>query len=50
MDKNKSAYERTEIMLGNQASVFNESCNIYYEYRQATYYSFFDIKNMEEVH
>ena len=46
MDKNKSAYERTEIMLGNQASVFNESCNIYApEYRQATYYSFFDIKN-----
>ena len=43
MDKNKSAYERTEIMLGNQASVFNDSCNIYApEYRQATYYSFFD--------
>ena len=43
MDKNKSAYERTEIMLGNQASVFNDSCNIYApEYRQATYYAFFD--------
>ena len=25
MDKNKSAYERTEIMLGNQASAFNLS-------------------------
>jgi len=43
MDKSRSAYERTEIMLGNQASAFNESCNIYApEYRQATYYSFFD--------
>ncbi len=43
MDKTKSAYERTEIMLGNQASAFNESCNIYApEYRQATYFSFFD--------
>ena len=43
MNKNKSAYERTEIMLGNQASAFNNSCNIYGpEYRQATYYSFFD--------
>ena len=36
MDKAKSAYERTEIMLGNQASAFNGSCNIYApEYRQA---------------
>ena len=43
MDKNKSAFERTEIMLGNQASAFNGACNIYApEYRQATYYSFFD--------
>ena len=25
MSKERSAYERTEIMLGNQASVFNES-------------------------
>jgi hypothetical protein len=42
MDKTLSAYERTEIMLGNQATVFNDSCNIYApEYRQATYYSFF---------
>ena len=43
MDKNRSAYERTEIMLANQVSAFNESCNIFApEYRQATYYSFFD--------
>ena len=43
MDKKRSAFERTEIMLGNQASAFNGSCNIYApEYRQATYYSFFD--------
>ena len=43
MDKNRSAFERTEIMLANQASAFNGSCNIYApEYRQATYYSFFD--------
>ena len=42
LDKNSSAYERTEVMLANQASVFNESCNIYAPaYRQATYYSFF---------
>ena len=42
MDKSRSAYERTEIMLANQASAFNGSCNIYApEYRQATYYSFF---------
>ena len=34
MDKKKSAYERTEIMLGNQVSAFNESCNIFApEYR-----------------
>ena len=46
MNKNKSTFERTEIMLGNQASAFNESCNIYApEYRQATYYSFFDQDN-----
>ena len=45
MDKNRSAYERTEIMLANQASAFNDTCNIYApEYRQATYYSFFDTK------
>ena len=42
LDKSSSAYERTEVMLANQASVFNDSCNIYApEYRQATYYSFF---------
>lgn len=42
MDKTRSAYERTEMMLGNQVSAFNDSCNIYApEYRQATYYSFF---------
>ena len=46
MDRKKSAFERTEIMLGNQASAFNESCNIYApEYRQATYFSFFDKKD-----
>ncbi len=46
MDKTRSAFERTEIMLGNQASVFNETCNIFApEYRQATYYSFFDKTN-----
>ena len=44
MDKNRSAFERTEIMLGNQVSAFNGSCNIFApEYRQATYYSFFDV-------
>ena len=43
MNKNSSTYERTEIVLGNQASAFNGSCNIFApEYRQATYYSFFD--------
>ena len=34
-------------MLANQASVFNGSCNIYApEYRQATYYSFFQTTPM----
>ena len=43
MNKESAAYERTEIMMANQASVFNDSCNIYApEYRQATYFSFFD--------
>jgi len=42
MEKDRAAYERTEMMLGNQVSAFNESCNIYApEYRQATYYSYF---------
>ena len=42
LNKSSSAYERSEVMLANQASVFNASCNIYApEYRQATYYSFF---------
>ena len=46
MDKKRSAYERTEIMLGNQASAFNNTCNIFApEYRQANYYSFFDKGN-----
>ena len=51
MDKKRSAYERTEIMLGNQISAFNNSCDIYApEYRQATYYSFFDInKNGQQA-
>ena len=40
MEKDRAAYERTEMMLGNQVSAFNDSCNIYApEYRQATYYS-----------
>ena len=35
--------------VSNQASAFNGSCNIYApEYRQATYYSFFDKDEMEE--
>ena len=42
MEKDRAAYERTEMMLGNQVSAFNDSCNIYApEYRQATYYSYF---------
>jgi len=42
MSKNHSTYERTEIMLLNQVTPFNDSCNIYApEYRQATYYSYF---------
>jgi len=43
VDKNIASYDRTELMLINQASAFNESCNIYApHYRQATYYSYFD--------
>ncbi len=42
IDKNKSSFERAQIALANQATVFNETCNIYApNYRQATYYSFF---------
>ena len=42
MEKDRATYERTEMMLGNQVSAFNDSCNIYApEYRQATYYSYF---------
>ena len=29
MSKNHSTYERTEIMLSNQVTPFNDSCNIY---------------------
>ncbi len=37
------ASEQTDLMLLGQASIFNECCNIYApEYRQATYYSFFE--------
>ena len=44
IDKNIASYDRTELMLINQASAFNGSCNIYApHYRQATYYSYFDI-------
>tara|TARA_B100000902_G_scaffold392795_1_gene445783 strand:- start:1009 stop:2103 length:1095 start_codon:yes stop_codon:yes gene_type:complete len=46
IDKNIASYDRTELMLINQASAFNESCNIYApHYRQATYYSYFDEGN-----
>jgi hypothetical protein len=37
------------MMLGNQISAFNDSCNIYApEYRQATYYSYF-AKNSDGI-
>ena len=43
IDKDTSHYERTEGMLAGQASAFNYSCDIYApEYRQATFFSFFD--------
>ena len=42
MSKNHSTFERTEIMLSNQVTPFNDSCNIYApEYRQATFFSSF---------
>lgn len=49
MEKDRASYERTEMMLGNQVSAFNDSCNIYApEYRQATYYSYF-AKNSDGI-
>ena len=43
IDKNTPHFERTEGMLAGQASAFNLSCDIYApEYRQATFFSFFD--------
>ena len=43
IDKDTPHYERTEGMLAGQASAFNYSCDIYApEYRQATFFSFFD--------
>ena len=43
IDKDTPHYERTEGMLAGQASAFNNSCDIYApEYRQATFFSFFD--------
>ncbi len=43
IDKDTPHYERTEGMLAGQASAFNASCDIYApEYRQATFFSFFD--------
>ena len=43
IDKNTPHFERTQGMLAGQASAFNLSCDIYApEYRQATFFSFFD--------
>ena len=43
IDKNTPHFERTLGMLAGQASAFNLSCDIYApEYRQATFFSFFD--------
>ena len=43
-DEESAAYERTSSHLASQASAFAQSCNIFTPYyRQATYYSFFDI-------
>jgi hypothetical protein len=42
MSKDHSTFERTEMMLSNQVTPFNDSCNIFApEYRQATYFSYF---------
>jgi len=39
-----SAYEKSESHITSQVSAFNNACNIYApEYRQATYYSFYDL-------
>ena len=43
IDKDSAHFERTQGMLAGQASAFNLSCDIYApEYRQATFFSFFD--------
>lgn len=44
IDEASAAYERTGSHLATQVSAFAQTCNIYAPYyRQATYYSFFDI-------
>ncbi|MDA8840267.1 DUF3089 domain-containing protein [Gammaproteobacteria bacterium] len=46
IDNTSAAYERTGSHLATQASAFSKTCNVYAPYyRQATYYSFFDIKS-----
>ena len=45
VDRNHACFQRSEIYMASQASSFYESCNIFApEYRQATYYCFFDLE------
>ena len=45
VDRDHACFQRSEIHMAMQASSFYESCNVYApEYRQATYYSFYDLE------
>tara|TARA_B100000287_G_scaffold424356_1_gene468856 strand:- start:106 stop:1188 length:1083 start_codon:yes stop_codon:yes gene_type:complete len=46
LEHDSASYERTGSHLASQASAFSETCNIYAPYyRQATYFSFYDLKS-----
>ena len=45
VDRDHACFQRSEIHMAMQASSFYESCNVYApEYRQATYYCFYDLE------
>ena len=45
VDRSSASFERSEIQIASQATAFNATCNVYApEYRQATYYTFYDLE------
>ena len=50
IDSESASFERTGSHMATQASVFSQTCNVYApQYRQATYYSFFDLEGNGEA-